>query len=141
MMEPVHVAHLVLLAMWAGLVVGETVLEFHAHDEAALRVSARVHYWIDVLAELPLLAGILATGVMLTYRAWPLSTLHVLKITAGLVAISANLVCVVVVFRRHRGVADVPGLLRLRRRVAATAVVGVPFAVFALIVGLAYFRR
>ncbi len=48
---------------------------------------------MDLLIELPLLAAVVVTGAVLAKRAWPLSTLHGVKIAAGSTAVAANLWC------------------------------------------------
>ncbi len=139
-MEPLHLAHVILVSVWGGFVMAEGVLELTSREEVALRVAARVHYWMDLLAELPLLAGVLLTGTVLAVRAWPLSTLHWVKIAAGLIAIGANLTCVLVVILRYRRLDDRASLFRHSRHVRLTGV-GVPFALLAAYLGLAFFRQ
>jgi hypothetical protein len=46
-MEPLHVAHLVVLAMWLGVVITEVLFEFAASDAESLRAAARFHYKVD----------------------------------------------------------------------------------------------
>lgn len=139
-MELLHLLHLILIAAWAGLVLTEGVIELAASDELGLRAAARLHYWIDMLLELPLLVAIAATGVALAARAWPLTSLHWVKIGAAAVALAANFACVAVVVRRHRRAGDVAELRRSGRLVRLTAAVGVPFGVVAVYLGLRYFR-
>jgi hypothetical protein len=43
-MEPFHVAHLIVLAMWLGVVIIEVLFEFTASDAVSLRAAARFHY-------------------------------------------------------------------------------------------------
>jgi hypothetical protein len=133
-MEALHLAHLILVSAWGGLVLAEVVVEAVADARAA----ALTHYFIDLFGELPLLAGVLATGGVLVWRAWPLTPLHWLKVAAGLVAIAANLVCAVLVIARRRAVDDPAALARWGRRVWWTGA-GVPFGVVAAYVGLRYF--
>ena len=116
----------------------ETVIEFSARTDAELRQAAKLHYWIDLLIELPILVVILFTGTWLTVRAWPISTLLGVKIGLGLVAVSVNLYCAVQVVLRHRCGADMVGFMRYNTRVRA-AWIGVPFGVGALVIGLVYF--
>jgi len=134
-------AHLIVLGLWGGLVAAEGVVELAPRSDEARRFSAELHYWMDMLVELPVLAAVLATGVVLAARAWPLSPLHWVKIAAGLVAVSANLGCVAHVVLRRRRIGDLSQLRHHGRRVRLTASVGLPFAAVALYVGLAYFAR
>ena len=46
-MEPLHVAHLVVLGMWLGVVITEVLFEFTASDAESLRAAARFHYNVD----------------------------------------------------------------------------------------------
>ena len=43
-MEPFHLAHLLALGMWAGVVVTEVLFEFTGSDPDSLRAAARFHY-------------------------------------------------------------------------------------------------
>ena len=138
-MEPLHVAHLIVLAMWLGVVITEALFEFAASDAQSLRAAARFHYNVDKFGELPILVAVLVTGAILTVRAWPLTPLHVVKIAVSLIAVGAALVCVLWVFRR-RQIQDVNVLLGFRRRIWTLAAVAAVFATPALYLGLAYFR-
>jgi hypothetical protein len=94
---------------------------------------------VDAFGELPILFAVLLTGIVLTIRAWPLTTLHFIKIAASLVAVGANLICTLWVFQR-RSIEDLNVLLGFRRRIWSLAAVGVVFATPALYLGLVYFR-
>ncbi len=137
-MGPLHLLHLVLISAWAGVVVAEGVIEMMANDDASRRHAARAHYFIDLFGELPLLLGILATGAWLTIAVWPLTTLHIVKIACGGVAIGANLYCVGVVIVRQKRAQDSDALRRLSKHVRASGFAA-PFALVAAYIGLAYF--
>ena len=139
-MEPFHLAHLVVLGMWLGVVITEVLFEFTASDPESLRAAARFHYKVDKFGELPILFGVLVTGTILAVRAWPLTPLHWIKIAASLGAVGANLICTLWVFQRRR-IEDVNVLLGFRRRIWTLAAVGVVFATPALYIGLVYFRK
>jgi len=139
-MEPIHVVHLILLGMWLGVVITEVLFEFAGSDADSLRAAARFHYPVDKYGELPILVAILVTGAILTARSWPLTTLHVVKIAASLIAVGAALVCTRWVFQRRR-IQDVNLLLSYRRRIWTLAAVASVFATVALYLGLVYFRR
>lgn len=138
-MEPFHLAHLIVLAMWLGVVITEVLFEFAASDAESLRAAARFHYKVDKYGELPILVAVLVTGTILAVRARPLTPLHFIKIAASLVAVGAALICVLWVFRR-RGIEDVNVLLGFRRRIWSLAAVAAVFATPALYLGLVYFR-
>jgi hypothetical protein len=138
-MEPFHVAHLVALGIWLGVVITEVLFEFAGSDPDSLRAAARFHYNVDKFGELPILVAVLVTGTILAVRAWPLTPLHLIKIAASLIALGCALVCTLWVFRR-RGIEDADVLLGLRRRIWSLAAVAAGFATPALYLGLVYFR-
>jgi hypothetical protein len=137
-MEPFHLAHLVVLAMWLGVVITEVLFEFAASDADSLRAAARFHYKVDKYAELPVLLAVLITGTILVVRAWPMTPLHVVKIATSLAAVGASLICVRWVFQRRR-IEDVNVLLRFRRRIWTLAAIAAVFASPAVYLGLVYF--
>jgi hypothetical protein len=138
-MEPLHVVHLIVLAMWLGVVITEVLFEFAGSDAHSLRAAARFHYNVDKFGELPILLAVLVSGVWLTIRAWPLTPLHVLKVATSLLAVGASLVCVLWVFQR-RGIEDVNVLLGFRRRIWTLAALAAILATPALYLGMVYFR-
>jgi hypothetical protein len=135
-----RLAHLLLLGLWGGLVLCEIVIELASRSPEQHRHTARLHYLVDVLFELPLLAGILVTGALLARELWPLSRLHWLKIGCALGAIGLNLWCAWLVHLRHRDLGDPDQLARRTRQIRATAL-GVPLGAAALYLGLAHFHR
>ena len=139
-MELLHVAHLMVLGMWLGVVITEALFEFSGSDAESLRAAARFHFTVDMFSELPILVLVLVTGTILAARAWPLTPLHYIKIAASLIAVGSNLICAVWVMQRRR-IEDVNVLLGFRRRIWSTAAVGTIFGTLALYLGLAYFRR
>ena len=139
-MEPLHLAHLVALGMWLGVVITEVLFEFAGSDPDSLRAAARFHYNVDKFGELPILVAVLVTGAALAVQARPLTPLHIIKIAASLIAVGASLLCVLWVFQR-RHVRDVNALLGFRRRIWTLATVAAVFAAPALYLGLVYFRR
>ena len=126
-MEPLHLAHLIALGVWLGVVITEVLFEFAGSDPDSLRAAARFHYNVDKYGELPILVGVLVTGTLLTARAWPLTPLHVIKIATSLVAVGSALICVRWVFRRRR-IEDVNVLLAFRRRIWTLVAVAAVFA-------------
>ncbi len=132
-------AHLIFVSAWGGVVLGETVLELAPGGEDAERMIARVHFWIDMLVELPLIVAVVGTGAALAARVWPPSPLLWAKLAAGLVAAAANLYCVGAVVLRTRA-PDAQSRRRWTQRVRLSAL-AIPFAAAAAGLGLAYFRR
>jgi hypothetical protein len=125
--------------MWAGLVAAEFVMEAVCRDDAMAKHAAVIHFWLDVLLEVPLIFGVVVTGAVLTARVWPLTSLLLVKVSFASVAIVCNLYCVGVVVRRRRLREDRVAVRRLRRLVFVSGA-GVPFGLGALYVGLAYFH-
>jgi hypothetical protein len=138
-MEFLHLAHLMVICIWLGIVMTEALFEFSGSDAESLRAAARFHYTVDKYGELPILVAVLVTGTILAVRAWPLTTLHFIKIAASLVAVASNLVCAVWVFQR-RPIEDASVLAGYRRRIWGVAAVGTVFGTYALYLGLVYFR-
>lgn len=139
-MEPFHAAHLIVLAMWLGVVITEVLFEFTASDAESLRAAARFHYNVDKYGELPILIGIVVTGAILAARAWRLTPLHFIKIGLSSIAVTLAAICTHWVFRRL-GIEDESELLGFRRRIWTLAGVAAVFATPALYLGLIYFRR
>jgi len=137
-LEPFHVAHLIALSIWLGVVITEVLFEFTSSDADSLRAAARFHYNVDKYGELPILAAVVGTGAILTVRAWPLTPLHFVKIGLSLIAVTLAVICTLWVFRR-RGIQDVNALLGYRRRIWTLAAVATVFATPALYLGLVYF--
>ena len=138
-MDPLHLAHVIALGAWLGVVITEVLFEFAASDGESLRAAARFHYNVDKFGEVPILFAVLITGTILAVRAWPLTPLHFIKIAASLIAVGCALICTIWVFQRRR-IDDVNALLGLRRRIWTLAAVAAVFATPALYLGLVYFR-
>lgn len=133
-MDSLRLLHLLLLSVWAGAVLVEVLIEIAGKSRAAT-----LHYWTDVLFELPLIAGILTTGALLASRVWPPTPLLAAKLACGLLAISANLYCAVLVLLRYRRREDEQAVQRLSARILRTGV-GIPFGLAAAWLGFAYFH-
>lgn len=138
-MDALHLAHLVLLGVWGGLVLAETIVEVALTGETGRAHAARAHFWIDMLAELPVVLGVLVTGGLLVLRVWPPSTWLIVKICAGLAAVAINLYCTVMVVLRYRHRESSPQVERYRARVLLSGL-GIPFALVAAWIGLSGYR-
>lgn len=87
----VSVVHLCFVAAFLGLYACEVVAE-SAHQKDELHpVGIRVHYFLDIFVEIPLVLGILATGVVLTLLLEEITTPHVWLIACGTVVVLACL--------------------------------------------------
>ena len=135
-MSGLQLAHLILVSLWSGIVLTEAIVETLGHVEEGL--AARVHFWIDVIVEMPTVLAVLITGAILAARVWPPPPLLVAKLIAGLVAVGVNGYCFVFVILRFRARHHPSLALRYGRHVRG-AVLGVPFGAAAAYLGLAYF--
>jgi len=131
-------AHLILVSLWGGLLLAEIAIELLGRDNTGRRISARLHYWIDLFVEIPLVTGVVATGAILLAPLWPPPRLLAIKIILGLIAIVFNLSCVGLVIRRYRKSGDNAALDRLGHSIRFT-VLGLPFGLAAFYLGIAYF--
>lgn len=129
--------HLIFVSLWGGVLLSEVVLEISARDEDSARFAAKVHYWIDLILELPLILGVLTTGTLLALRHLPLPPLYFLKIGSGLLAIGFNLYCVGLVILRYRHREEAGPLIRYTRHIRFTTI-GFLFGILSAILGLAF---
>lgn len=136
-MSNFHIAHLMALSAWGGLVLGEVTMELAGRrDEALQRAVARFHHAIDMWAEAPLLLLVLLTGGLLLFMRQNVDAWLVVKVALGLTAVAANGACFLLVVRRGRAAAGPTAVLDVRsRRIYATVVVGVPAGLAALVLG------
>lgn len=132
--------HLLLVAVWGGVLLVEGVLEIVGSGSLdGMRRVAWAHYWIDVCVEVPVVLGVLMSGMMLALAVPAFTGLHVVKLGAGLLAIAINLSCVGFVLRRQAAAGDDAELQRLHRRVRLAGI-GFPPGILAAYLGLAYFH-
>lgn len=127
--------HLLIVGMWTGLVGAEVILEWTCREGPAARTAAKVHYWLDLLVEAPLVLAVVVTGVVLLPKAWPPGATMTVKLAAGAIPIVACTYSIVAVLLRHRHLDDPAALARGRRRVLLSALAVGPGLV-ALYLGL-----
>jgi len=111
-------AHVAFGGLWLGCVLTEGLFERALLNQgaAAALIVARLHRRVDVVVEVPAMAGVAVTGALLLQTAR--LNAQVLAMTGlGVLAILANLVCVVLVFRRVQAAeaGDAPRFERLDR--------------------------
>jgi len=98
----------------------------------------KAHYWIDLLIEIPLIIGVITTGIiMIGYGAGRAPSFH-MKLTFAIIAILMNLVCIFAVIKRRRALvnnSDEKILCRWSRIVWITALIGTPAAVITVVLG------
>ena len=135
--ETMRLVHLVFLSLWGGMVLAEAVVELAPLRLPALAQPAAIfHYYIDLYVEIPLLALVVFTGVVNLFLV-PFSALLLIKLLAVAPAVCAQVVCLVLVVRRHRQAGtDGAGIAGLHRKIIWCALFGVPFALAAAALGL-----
>jgi len=131
--------HLVVLSMWGGVVATEAVIEILPFRRRELHgATVRMHYWIDLLVELPLVLAVLVSGVTLLCTIEEVTGRHLVKVAFGGAAVLVNLACIVVVVRRagsQRGGMTEQARWRASRFVLACFAVGLAFAAVAAVFG------
>jgi hypothetical protein len=130
--------HLFLLGLWLGCVMVEGVLEFFARrDRGTEKKVAELHFWIDVLVEIPAFLGVLVTGLVLI-DGHALSGLLLVKIAFGMAAIVVNALCVLPVVRRRFAAArsEEENVRRQSKWIGLAFVVGLPLGFAAMGLGL-----
>lgn len=127
--------HLIFVALWGGVVFTETVMEVLPFRRPELhRSTILFHYWTDLLVELPIILGVLATGALTLARSWPPGPATIAKIACAGGAVAANLTCIALVVRRRRLLdrgADDAALRRSSKTLVLLGVVGMPLAAVA----------
>ena len=93
--------HVLCAGMWLGCVLTEVVFERTLAGQAphANLPLARVHWWVDVWVEGPLLVAVGLSGAWLWNNARADAGLHAMAALGGL-AITANLWCMRLVWKR-----------------------------------------
>lgn len=134
--------HIFALGVWMGCVTIEAILETFAHRDAALRAGvARIHFWIDMLAEIPAFTLVAVSGIAL-YRPELMHGSYAVMVIGGTIAIAVNVLCVLPVIRRRQaansdGIAAGPAQLALQTRwIFAAFAAGMPFGLAAMVGGL-----
>jgi len=84
--QTVSVVHLCLVAAFLGLYACEVVVEASHQRDELHPIAIRIHYLLDVFVEIPLISGILVSGVVLALLVEEITTAHVWLISCGTVA-------------------------------------------------------
>lgn len=136
--------HVFALGVWMGCVTIEAIMETFAHRDETLRAGiARIHFWIDMLAEIPAFTLVAVSGIAM-YQPELMHGAYALMVIAGAVAIAVNVLCVLPVVRRRRVANSVAnpatdaGLNTQTRWIFVAFAVGLPFGMAALYGGLRY---
>ena len=95
--------HLIFLGLWGGLVLVEMILEFSLRkDRAQKHLIAQMHYRIDLIAEIPILIGVLVSGLLLLNLDSLSSPLYLAKVICGLSPVIINGLCLFPVIKRKQ---------------------------------------
>ena len=95
--------HLMVLSLWGGVVATEAVVEIFPFRHHEMHPAAiRLHYWIDLVVEAPLVLAVVVTGAWLLLLTDPVTPLHLFKIGFAGAAVAVNIFCIAVVVRRGR---------------------------------------
>jgi hypothetical protein len=85
----VSVVHLCLVAAFLALYLCEVVVEAsHSKDELH-PVAIRIHYLLDVFVEIPLVSGILVSGIVLAILVEEITVPHIWLIACGTIVVLA----------------------------------------------------
>jgi hypothetical protein len=95
--------HLLCAGAWLGCVLTEALFEraLLAQGPAAHRLLAALHVKVDAAVELPAIAGVVGSGLVMAWRLPALDAWLAAKIGVGALAVALNLWCVVLVWRRR----------------------------------------
>ncbi|MGB0920935.1 MAG: hypothetical protein ACPG06_02790 [Alphaproteobacteria bacterium] len=127
--------HIIIASAWLGLVAGETAMELMAKSRETKSFVAQVHRTIDIYVEGPLMSLTLITGSILLWDIWPeVSTLLLVKVAAGVIAVIANVICIHWVIERARATTD-EAFKGWAAKIKLTGYT-IPFAVVALGLGI-----
>ncbi len=77
------VVHLCFVAAFIGIYIAETVIETYGTPDERHHIAVRIHYLLDIFAEIPLMFGTLVSGIVLAFLVDGLSTLHIILIICG----------------------------------------------------------
>ena len=140
-LHSVSVVHLCFVAAFLGLYACETVAEGSNLKDELHPIAIRLHYLLDIFVEIPLVLGILVSGVVLTLLVEEITTPHVWLIACGTtVVFSCLLVFWKFVRTRKRLIEKEPidneALAGIRRRLGVFSLLVLnPPLLVALIVG------
>jgi hypothetical protein len=87
----VSVVHLCLVAAFLALYACEVVVEASHQRDELHPIAIRMHYLLDIFVEIPLVLGILVSGVVLALLVEEITTPHVWLIACGTVVVLACL--------------------------------------------------
>jgi len=100
-MNTLLILHLSFVGIWLGCVVTEALFEraLLGTSRENESILASLHKRVDLFVEIPAFVGVLVTGLMM-FSSAAMTTLMIVKIVLGSIAIVANIYCVRLVFLR-----------------------------------------
>ncbi len=137
--HPVAIVHIIFIGLWCGVIAAESVMEISSYRRSVYQEhTARMHYWIDVLIEMPIVLSVAVTGSVLVWIRWPLTGWHFIKIGCACIAIAANLLCIKWVINRYKETKHATSkkaLVWYTTRIFSIAIVGGFFGIISAILG------
>ena len=137
----VSVVHLCLVAAFLGLYACEVVVEVSHQRDELHPIAIRIHYLLDMFVEIPLVSGILVSGIVLALLVEEITSAHVWLIACGSVVVLACLISFWKFVRSRnrlieKGAIDHQELVRIRNRFGVFSFVVLnPALLVALVVG------
>lgn len=125
--------HFFTVSFWFGLLAAESVLELVGR-RGTEHIIARVHRWIDLLCEGPVVIAIFVTGGLLLSRLSQVPPILWVKIAFGSFTLLVNLYCMGLVLARARE-KDETRFRSLSKKVRLTGY-AIPFGLIAFIIGI-----
>lgn len=132
-----HIAHIAFLSAWCSLAMAKIILKIAARLDFDLKKTvACFHYYFDLFIEIPLLIGILVTGIFLISSAKAHFDLFI-KIGFSLISIFINFLCAMLVIKRWRIIRHHPNSEKeeLLSRWIQRAGIAIPFTLIAFYIG------
>jgi hypothetical protein len=137
----VSIVHLCFVAAFLALYACEVVVEAsHSRDELH-PTAIRIHFLLDIFVEIPLILGILISGVILALLVDELTSAHLWLITCGTIAVLACFTCFFKYVRTRKRLldrqpVDHEALVQIRNRFGAFSFIALnPPLLVALVLG------
>jgi ABC-type sulfate transport system permease component len=102
----VSVIHLCLVAAFLGLYMSEAVVEGSLAKDDLHPTAIRVHFFLDVFVEIPLMVGIAVTGIILSLLVEEITNAHAWLIACGTIVVLSCIACFLGFVRTRRKLLD-----------------------------------
>lgn len=130
--------HLFAVAFWLGVVGVEFILEQSRSRNRQQGFAVADYHWrIDLYLEAPAFFTALVTGLLLINPAH-LSSLMLIKITTGAIAVVGNAICLWPVIQRKRAAdqGDLQAVIRYSQVIDRISVAAIPAGLLAFTIGM-----